>query len=357
MNVALRWACLVMVLAGCGRPADTTPPPKTPPAQTPAPATSREILVDLARWDAATTADRRAAAEDVARRVPDFALLRLETFSCGGQTHEVAIYRHAKTEMEFVLVPAGRFLMGSPASEAHRNVNEVQHKVTLTKPFLIARTECTQEAYVRVTGENPSIENRSPACPVDSTSWLDAKAFCDKAGIALPTEAQWEYACRAGTSTPWCFGADESQLSEFGWLFQNSGASQLPATEAWDGAKVFGEWKCETHAVGGKHANALGLSDMHGNVFEWCEDVYVDGYEGAPTDGGAMVTGCKTLAYYAVSRSTQGDVYEWGPVRVARGGNCCYAAGDARSACRLADNPGRQFPRWGFRPAKTVPMD
>src|SRR5207244_3975065 len=113
---------------------------------------SREILADLTRWDSATSDRRRAAAESVARRVPGFTLLRLETFSCGGQTHEVAVYEHVKTAMEFALVPGGEFVMGSSEPESNPTAcgSHAPHRVTLTHPFLIARTTVTQSAWRRV---------------------------------------------------------------------------------------------------------------------------------------------------------------------------------------------------------------
>ncbi len=281
----------------------------------PIPAVSREILVELNKWDAATTSARRAAAEDVSRRLPDFALLRSETFSCGGQTHEVAIYSHAKTGLEFVLVPGGIFAMGSPESETDRSPGETLHRVWLTQPFLIARTHCTQAAYAKVVGSNPS-NFKGPTLPVEQVSWDDATSFCGKAGLELPTEAQWEYACRAGTTTAFGFGDDARSLGFYAWHPENSDRT--------------------THPVGEKKPNAFGLYDMHGNVFQWCQDWCGDYPTGPVTDP---------------IGATNAEM------RVLRGGSYSHPARDARCAYHGRNDPDSRTAVFGFRPAKTVPID
>jgi formylglycine-generating enzyme required for sulfatase activity len=281
---------------------------EVPPSSVkPSAATTQEILADLAKWDAATTAARRAAAEDVARRLPDFALLRLETFACGGQTHEVAVYRHAKTEMEFVLVPAGTFVMGADAEDDSSNYAASRRSVTLTSPFLIARTDCTQEAFRSLDVELPGLEFR--VGPPAWVRWTDAKTFCDKAGLALPTEAQWEHACRAGTTTTWSFGDAKPLLADYAWYAANSSGPRC--------------------SVGEKKPNAFGLYDMHGNVWQWCED------------------------------SPGGDSPDAKRSRVLRGGSCMEAATRTRSADRFWFTYGEHLvdDHAGFRPAKTVPAE
>ncbi len=166
--------------------------------------------------------------------------------------------------MKLKLLPAGRFVMGSDKGEP----NETPHEVTLTKPFYLGVHQVTQEQYERVMGHNPShfIGEKDP---VEQISWTDAVEFCRKlsdsfaeldAGRAyrLPTEAEWEYACRAGTTTEFEFGDDDSQLGNYAWFWGNAGS--LP------------------HPVGKKQPNAWGLYDMYGNVFEWCQDWYDEGY-------------------------------------------------------------------------------
>jgi formylglycine-generating enzyme required for sulfatase activity len=186
--------------------------------------------------------------------------------------------------MKLNLIPAGRFLMGSPEDEPGRQPNEgPQHEVTISKPFLIGLTEVTQAEYEKVTGTNPSKFNMDngggPDHPVGMVSWDDAVAFCkklselpeeNKAGrvYRLPTEAEWEYACRAGTQTRYSFGDDASKLGDYSWYIQNS--------------------QGRSHPVGEKPPNPWGLYDMHGNVPEWCADWYSgDYYKSSPTSNPA----------------------------------------------------------------------
>jgi formylglycine-generating enzyme required for sulfatase activity len=297
------WLTAVLLVGGC---TDNSPSAALP----------REIITDLTRWDAASPQVHRAAAEDVARRMTAFALLRLETFSCGGQTREVAIYSHERTGLEFVLVPGGTFVMGSPAGESHRVEFETQHEVTLTRPFLIARTPCTQAAYERVVGRNSS-QFKGPTLPVETLSWEDAKRFCDAAALALPTEAEWEYACRAGTTTAYCFGNAEDDLGQYAWYSANSQRT--------------------THPVGQKRPNAFGLFDMHGNVWQYCEDWFYKYPDGPVSD----------------PRSPSQPARE----RVFRGGSWLDPAEVARSAYRRAYPPNFGYNLAGIRPAKSIPAE
>jgi formylglycine-generating enzyme required for sulfatase activity len=320
--------CLALALAACGKPTDPPPVATSPTPTVAARATPREMLVDLARWDAATTADRRAAAEDVARRTPDFALLRLETFSCGGQTHEVAIYKHAKTEMEFVLVPGGTFVMGSDES----SFDQKPRAVTLTRPFLIARTETTQAAWKKIAGDDPSAMKGADR-PVESVSWDDSVYFCKKARVELPTAAQWERACRAGTTTRFCFGDDGKQLADYAW-YESDPRSMADFRDF-----VPDERHC-SHPVGRKKPNALGLYDMHGNVQEWCADIVNPDATPSSTDPFSAT-----------------DAWGGHHFPVFRGGCWSQREENCRSAFRVCGYPNDRSRTIGFRPAKTVATD
>ncbi|MBL7042694.1 MAG: formylglycine-generating enzyme family protein [Pirellulaceae bacterium] len=162
--------------------------------------------------------------------------------------------------MKLVLIAAGEFMMGSPDSDRDADNDEKpQHKVRITKPFYLGVHEVTQQQYEKVIGENPS-EFKGAGNPVETVSWDDAVEFCKKLSAKegktyrLPTEAEWEYACRAGTTTAYSFGDDEESLGEYAWYNDNSDV--------------------KTHPAGEKKPNPWGLYDMHGNVWEWCQDWY-----------------------------------------------------------------------------------
>jgi len=218
--------------------------------------------------------------------------------------------------MELVLIPAGEFVMGSPAGEKGRNSSETQHKVRITKPFWISRTEVTQEQWERMRGDNFSYFKEAKN-PVEQVSWDDCQAFVNKlsarvAGLtfSLPTEAEWEYACRAGSTTKYCFGDDDTGLDDYAW---------------------YGYTKEETQPVGRKKANAFGLRDMHGSVWEWCQDWYGEKYyQSSPTDD---PKGPRTGEY-----------------RVRRGGAWIYRpATCCRSANRFRSNPTARVNNTGCR--------
>ncbi len=165
--------------------------------------------------------------------------------------------------MEFVYVPAGSFMMGSKTGTADERP---VHKVTLREGFYMGRYEITQAQWQSVMGANPS-RLKGDDLPVEQVSWTDAQAFIQKLNergdpftYRLPSEAEWEYAARAGATEDL-----PHDLNAMAWYFDNAMG--------------------KTHPVGEKQANAWGLHDMHGNVWEWCQDIYHDSYKGAPTDG------------------------------------------------------------------------
>jgi formylglycine-generating enzyme required for sulfatase activity len=202
--------------------------------------------------------------------------------------------------MELVLIPAGSFRMGDDRGQPQE---KPIHRVTITRPFYLGKHEVTQEQWKAVMGRAPS-QFRGPKNPVEHVTWHDCQGFLEKLNarcadsgliFALPTEAQWEYACRAGTTDRWSFGDDPEQAGRHACYQSNCGGS--------------------THAVGGKEPNAWGLHDMHGNVWEWCSDWYgEDYYRNSPK---ADPTGPAS-----------------GAGRVIRGGCWCNDAMTCRSAIR-----------------------
>ena len=165
-----------------------------------------------------------------------------------------------------------------------------QHRVRITKPFYLGKYLVTQEQWEAVMGSNPS-EFKGPKNPVEMVSWEDCQQFLGKLNaksssgaskFQLPSEAQWEYACRAGSKTKYCFGDDESKLGEYAWYDANSGNT--------------------THPVGGKKPNAWGLYDMHGNVCEWCQDWWGrDYYAKSPADDPTGLPRARTACFAAVA--------------------------------------------------------
>ena len=170
-------------------------------------------------------------------------------------------------KLDLVLVPAGKFKMGSPASEKNRDEDEKQHEVTLTKPFYMGKYEVTQEQWESVMSNNPSTRTKGAKLPVTDVSWNDCQEFIKKlnaktdGGYRLPTESEWEYACRAGTTTAYSFG---DKITPKDANYDDSIGKPV--------------------IVGSYRPNAFGLYDMHGNVWEWCEDWYGDYPAGAVTD-------------------------------------------------------------------------
>ncbi len=226
--------------------------------------------------------------------------------------------------LELVLVPAGSFFMGSEPNEEGAAPDErPQHRVALS-PFYLGKFEVTQAQYEKVTGTNPS-HFRGRDLPVEQVSWEDARQFTLKAGhdLRLPTEAEWEFACRAGTSTPFSTGTSAESLNRAGWW----GAG---AESGYHGA-VSG-----TTAVGRKEANAFGLHDMHGNVYEWCADWY-------------------DPHYYETSPGLNPPGPATGIDRVLRGGSWETGTALCRSANRNGFSPRSRGFVLGFRVACPVP--
>ncbi len=248
-------------------------------------------------------------------------------------------------------IPPGRFLMGSPENEPGRYDDEgPQHQVTLTQGFWLFDTPCTQALWETVMGENPS-HFKSPIRPVERVSWDDVQKFLDQINgrfpelnLGLPSEAQWEYACRARTETAIYTGelailgqCNAPALHPIAWYGGNSGVDfDLPEGEdssSWP-EKQYPHTRAGTRLVKLKRANPWGLYDMLGNVLEWTQDHWHDDYRGAPTDG---------LAW---------ERTEAGADRVIRGGSWDGDARGVRAASRGGSDPGHRLGGLGFRCAR-----
>jgi len=229
--------------------------------------------------------------------------------------------------MELVLIPPGKFTMGSPASEQNRSADETQVDVTLTKSFSLGKTEVTQGQWRAVMGTTPwtgkEKVREGDNFPVTYVNWEDAIAFCktlsakENVAYRLPTEAEWEYACRAGTTTQFSFGDNESSLSSYAWWGNLSGDGNAKEEKY-------------VHEVGRKRSNPFGLHDMHGNVWEWCEDLYACQLPG----------GTDPLV-------AEGSVWE------LRGGSWNSDAAFCRSASRNWSSPAYRNFSLGFRVARS----
>ena len=236
-------------------------------------------------------------------------------------------------KMELVLIPAGEFLMGSSVADTSAAGEEKpRHRVRIGKPFYLGKYEVTQEQWQAIMGRNPSYVD-SLKHPVEHVSWEDCQRFLKKLNerfrrphpnplptmlrtvpgegeFQLPTEAQWEYACRAGSTTKYCFGDDEARLGDYAWYAANSGR--------------------RTHPVGQKKPSAFGLYDMHGNVAEWCADWRDEGY-------------------YAKSPADDPKGPATGSARIRRGGSAYDPAPGCRAANRSYLVPGEADLDLGLR--------
>ena len=234
------------------------------------------------------------------------------TIDCGGGA-----------QMILVKIPAGSFQMGTNSTDYEwLSYSRPVHQVTISQAFYMGKYEVTQEQYQAVMGTNPSCFTGDVKRPVERVSWDDAVAFCQalaaKSGynIRLPSEAEWEYACKAdkgNVDTKYYFGDDESQLGTYAWYNSNSGST--------------------SHAVGTKAANSFGLFNMSGNVYEWCQDVWHKTYNETdrPDEGSVWTTG--------------GDQSN----RVLRGGSWGNGDSNCRSSFRLRCTPSYTGNNDGFR--------
>jgi len=267
---------------------------------------------------------------------PNLEWFEFETATVSLEQAELCIRQTPRTAQQFVeslsekiglamvKVPSGSFVMGSSRGELDRQMNEgPQHRVILSEPFFMAKYPITKTQW-NVVSALPEVQRKLPRFrasnrPVEKASWLDAVEFCARLSqhtgrsYRLPTEAEWEYACRAGTTTPFYFG--QTITPEI---------ANCKNTRPY-GTDLKGESRKKTTDVGQFPANAFGLYDMHGNVWEWCQDHWHESYEGAPTDGSAWL-------------STDEDAF-----RILRGGSYDYNPDSCRSAIR-----GRTAPDFSY---------
>ena len=234
--------------------------------------------------------------------------------------------------LDMVVIPDGKFVMGSPSTEEGRDDSEGTQRTVTVPGFFIGRFPITQVQYQAVMGKNPSYFKGANR-PVERVSWNDAVAFCKKLSqmtgrpYRLPSEAEWEYACRASTTTPFHFGPTittdlanyrGTDKESFGW---SGSYGQGPK----------GIYREGTTEVGSFPPNAFGLFDVYGNVLEWCQDVWHENYEDAPTDGSAW---------------REGGNQE---IRVRRGGSWFDSPRYCRSAYRSSSTPANRSDFVGFR--------
>jgi formylglycine-generating enzyme required for sulfatase activity len=246
-------------------------------------------------------------------------------------------------------IEPGTFLMGSPEDEPERFDDEgPQHLVTIRQGFWLFDTACTQALWEAVMGENPS-RFKGAERPVENVSWNDCQDFIKRLNerlpgldLILPSEAQWEYACRADTTTPFSFGANI-----------------IPEQVNYDGNNPYaggktGQYRQQTVPVASLPPNPWGLYEMHGNVWEWCQDHWHDNYEGVPTDGSAWLSSNANAnrALRGGSRSSYVAPYVQPAARVLRGGSWIYDARLVRAAFRRASRPDYRLDNFGFRCAR-----
>ena len=230
-----------------------------------------------------------------------------------------------RTEITFMLVPSGSFIMGAPAIEETFDDRQLPaHIVTIESPFYLARTEVTERQWARFAmhsekhAGNMDADEEAAELPKTRVSWFDASEYCEHFGYELPSEAQWEYACRGGTETPYWKGSEEADLDAVGFYDANS--------------------ENRPHVVASKNApNPFGLHDLHGNVREWCRDIWHRTYAGAPQDGSARLDGISDD-------------------RPVRGGAFADSARRNRTYYRLNWTSWKRDHRIGFRPAMRLGM-
>ena len=331
------WISLALVVGGCTHDRATNGPGDSISSHDDALAPLRDQVAYAQLDQRAVKVIAMAARAHWPEALAGFTFRRVEEFSSGDASYWMSIWSHDATGLEFSMVPGGRFQMGSPMSETGRDDDEESHWVALD-PFLIARTECTIESWNAASLDARAHESGRASIrhPKVGLSPEQVEDWCDQVGLSLPTEAQWEYMCRAGSTTAWTTGAEKQDLHRIA----NLGSAECPPdwlampgiTEPWhDG---FG---AEAAPVGSFGANAFGLFDVHGNVCEWTRDHY-QSYAIPVVPGTGLRPG------------KSGE-------RIARGGNFGMDANSSRSAarfhCGAGVSPGANN-GFGFRPSRDL---
>lgn len=234
-------------------------------------------------------------------------------------------YKHRQTGIIFVKIPGGTFMMGSPEDEVGQRIDEGPiHEVKLSN-FLIGKYEITQAQWMEIMGNNPS-HFKGDHLPVENVSWVDCKLFCNKTEFSLPTEAQWEYACRSGSLTPFSFG---TALTDEHANFNGKDFSYL--------ILKYYKFRGKTISVDQLKSNDFGLKNMHGNVFEWC----LEDYQSYQDSSQASING-------DIPQNISADS------KIFRGGSWRSPPAECRSAFRGGNSSRYKSNQVGFRPVRNL---
>lgn len=257
------------------------------------------------------------------------------------EAHEraIAIDLGDGVKLEFVLIHPGSFMMGD---DGDRDAKPA-HKIDIAKSFYLGKYEITQSQWTAVMGSiHAHTTTKGATLPVDTVEWWECQEFCAKLNarfadntFRLPTEAEWEYACRAGSTAKYCFGDDVAQLSDFGWYRRDDDRNPNP--------KVTGI--ADTHPVGEKKPNAWGLYDMHGNVWEWCQSRF-GAYPYTADDG-------RETAFPKITLNKK-DPKSMVDAKVLRGGSWHHGAKACTAISRAASPPADHRYYYGYRVAMTI---
>jgi formylglycine-generating enzyme required for sulfatase activity len=251
-------------------------------------------LGDRLAWNQADSSSQDLVIEAVAYQLqPRFAYVETARYEAGGAAHRIAAFRHEASGARLHLIPGGRYERGGRREPLR--MNELPRAEVLTRPFLLGQTPLLQSEWDRLPGRDAR-RFRGAELPIDGVAWEDARTWLRGAGLRLPSEAEWEFACRAGTQTAYFWGDDPDPT--YAW-FGSGGAT----------------WETQPPELHAAYPNAFGLIDVAGNLAEWCEDHYVGSYHGAPCDGSPR-------------REGKGDL------RVVRGGDTYNSSSHCRSASR-----------------------